>query len=114
MEQVNFAQLIGYIFLGPESLYDRENPSTLTLQQRTRRQYIGFGRIIPKPITRHDILLPFYLLGDYRVLMAAVAYTITFNFTLVMIPVEIPSLFIPLFHQNAQQIGLNFLGLLVG
>ena len=60
------------------------------------------------------MLLPFRLLADMRILFAAIAYTVAFNFTLVLMTVEIPAFFTPLFHLNSQQIGINFLGLLVG
>jgi hypothetical protein len=82
---------------------------------RRRLPWIGgFGRIISIPLTLEDFILPFRLLGDYRVIVATVSYAFIFNFTLVMMTVELPAFFTPLFHHNPQQIGLNFLGLLIG
>ena len=78
------------------------------------RQYLRIGRIIPEPLGIRDFLLPFRLLGDPRVLLTVISYSIVFNFVLVLFTVEIPILFAVLFHLSPQQIGINFLGLLVG
>lgn len=78
------------------------------------RQYLRIGRIIPAPLGIRDFVLPFALLGDPRVLLAVVSYSIVFNFVLVLLTVEIPVLFAVLFHLSPQEIGINFLGLLVG
>jgi hypothetical protein len=112
--QMNFAQLIGYLFFGPETLYNREIQTSRPRTQNRSSQLFSFHRIMPKPLSREDFLLPIYLLGDYRVLVSTIAYAITFNFTLVLMTVEIPAFFTGLFHLTPQQIGINFLGLLVG
>ncbi|KAJ5620147.1 major facilitator superfamily domain-containing protein [Penicillium lagena] len=109
MAIINFSQFLAYLVLSPETLYDRDP----TVQTRPSR-YFGFRRIIPGPLTKQEFLLPFRLLGDMRVLLPTIAYAIVFNFTLVLMTVEIPAFFTELFHLSPQQIGINFLGLLVG
>lgn len=108
--QINFTQMIGYLFLGPETLFDRDTISDTASQP----MHFGFRRIIPKPLRREDFFLPLYLLKDYRILLAAVSLAVTFNFILVMMTVEIPIFFPKLFHLKPQQVGINFLGFLVG
>jgi hypothetical protein len=109
---MNFAQFIGYLFFGPETLYNRDIQTSTPRTQNW--SLFSFHRIMPKPLSREDFLLPIYLLGDYHVLVPIIAYAITFNFTLVLMTVEIPAFFTGLFHLTPQQIGINFLGLLVG
>lgn len=47
-------------------------------------------------------------------MIPTVAYTIVFNFASVFLTVEIPQIFIPTFHLGPQEIGLQFIGLIVG
>jgi hypothetical protein len=77
-------------------------------------RFLSFRRIVPVPLTIHDFAKPFVLLADPRIILSVVPYAIVFNFTLVLLAVELPALFGVLFHLNPQQIGINFLGLLVG
>lgn len=111
MHQINFGQFLASLVLSPETLYDRDPAAQTKLRPS---QYFGFRRIIPAPLTRQDFLLPFRLLTDMRVLLPTIAYAIVFNFTLVLMTVEIPAFFTQLFHLSPQQIGINFLGLLIG
>ncbi|KAH8703385.1 major facilitator superfamily domain-containing protein [Talaromyces proteolyticus] len=113
MAIINFAQFFGCLFFGTETLYNRNHPRTEN-QPGFLRQHFKFGRINADPLTKEELLLPFRVLGDLRVLIPTVAYAIVFNFTLVLIPVEIASRFGLLFHLNAQETGINFLGLLIG
>jgi hypothetical protein len=112
--QINLAQTIGYVFFGPETLYYRETSGSMIHSPTTRATYFGFVTFTPKPLTREDFLLPLYLVAHYRVLLSSIAYAIAFNFTLILMVVEIPNFFIPLFHLTAEQVGINFLGLLIG
>ena len=49
-----------------------------------------------------------------RVAIPAVAYSMIFLFGSVLITVEIPQLFGEKFHFNVQQLGLQFLGIIIG
>lgn len=48
------------------------------------------------------------------ILIPTISYTVVFGFASVYLTVEIPQLFIPKFEFNPQQIGLQFLGMIVG
>jgi hypothetical protein len=49
-----------------------------------------------------------------NVLLPTIAYSVIFNFSSVLLTVEIPQLFTPKYGFNAQQIGLQFIGMIVG
>lgn len=49
-----------------------------------------------------------------NVMIPACAYAMVFLFASVLITVEIPQLFAAKFHFNAQQLGLQFLGIIIG
>lgn len=105
--KLNFTQAILYAVLGRETLYYRREPGSENAASESEGSPF-------EPLSLKKILKPFYLLADYHIFMATIAYAITFNFTLVLAQVEFPAVFTPLFHLNPQQIGLNFLSLLVG
>lgn len=58
--------------------------------------------------------MPFRMFVYPNVLLPTIAYSMIFGFTSVLLTVEIPQLFGPKFHFNAQQIGLQFLGMIIG
>ncbi len=110
--QVNLAQFILYIFFSPETLYIRgaQHPRQIT----TLKQYVAFGRMNPAPLTFRRFLEPLLLFKHINVVAVIISYAIAFNFVLVLLSVEIPVLFGQIFHLLPQEIGLNFLGFLIG
>ena len=109
--QMNAAQFVGYIFFGPETLY---RPITANGLSPFKQQYLSLRRIDPTPLKVRDFVDPIMMLRYWNVLIPAIAYAIVFNFTLVLMTVEIPALLGQIFHLNPQETGINFLGLLVG
>lgn len=65
-------------------------------------------------MTLHEFIRPLYLFCKIPVLLAAVAYAMVFHFAAVMSPVEIPHLLQHRFGLNAEQLGLQFLGVTIG
>jgi len=57
---------------------------------------------------------PLSLFASPSAVLPAVAYSMTFLLASVLTTVEIPQLFGPRFHFNAQQLGLQFIALIVG
>ncbi|KAF4627860.1 hypothetical protein G7Y89_g10292 [Cudoniella acicularis] len=94
----NLLQFILYFFFSPETLYFRSSS--------------------PSPPTRglkpSDFYAPLKLFTNLNILVPTIAYSIIFNFASVLVTVEIPQLFTPKWGFNAQEIGLQFLGLIVG
>jgi len=76
--------------------------------------YFHFRRLDPSPLTLHDFYHPLTLFLKPCILIPAVAYAMTFLFGSVLITVELPQLFGEKFHFNAQQLGLQFLGIVLG
>ena len=105
-------QFILYLFLGPETRYIRQGVehegSTL------RQEYYNFRRIDPTPFTALEFIEPLFLVTSASAIFPAFAYAMIFLFGSVMITVEIPQLFVPKFGLDAQEIGLQFIGIIIG
>lgn len=107
---INFCQLLVYLVIGDETIYnaDKEPKST------------GFlGKIIPRQISSHsfrvrDIVAPFSLVKYPRVVIATCAHAITFCYANISLIVEMPIATGEKFHFDAQQIGLQFIAILIG
>jgi hypothetical protein len=112
LSQINLAQFILYIFFSPETLYIRgaQHPQQIT----TLKQYVAFGRVNPAPLTFRRFFEPLLLFKHINIVVVIISYAAAFNFVLVLISVEIPVLFGQIFHLLPQELGLNFLGILVG
>lgn len=111
----NGVQFILYFFLGPETLYVRSAAKPDTTMSAWRRSYFNFGKINGTHSIRFsDFLTPIRLFAYPNVLLPTIAYTIVFGFTSVLLTVEIPQIFTPKFGFNSQQIGLQFLGMIIG
>lgn len=111
----NGVQFILYFFFSPETLYIRnrvEAPSST--KSEFQRKYLNFGKIGPNPITLQDFTTPLTLFAYPSIVIPTVAYSIVFNFASVLATVEIPQIFTPKFGFNAQQIGLQFIGIIIG
>lgn len=107
---VNFAQLVLYIAIGDETIYNPHH----------ERKVTGFwGKFIPRKISSHslkvkDIFLPFALVQYPRVAIASFALAICFAYANVAISVEMPAIFGGKFGFDAQQIGLQFIPVIIG
>lgn len=111
--QTNACQFVLYVFLGPETRYVPTSTTTTTTST-IQRQYIHIRRIDPSPFTVAEFTHPISLFSNIPVLLAAVAYAMVFVFASVLNSVEVPQLLQTKFELNAQQLGLQFLGLIIG
>ncbi|RKK71055.1 hypothetical protein BFJ69_g11328 [Fusarium oxysporum] len=109
---INGLQLVAYFFLGPETLYVR---GTNELKGSSfKRQYLNFKRIDPRPLSLNDFIHPFGLWRKISVVLPTAAHAMVFLFCNTLIAVEIPNLFGEKFGFNSQQLGLQFIGMIVG
>ncbi|KAM5362143.1 hypothetical protein ACJA88_014161 [Fusarium oxysporum] len=109
---INGLQLVAYFFLGPETRYVRD---TNELKSSSfKRQYLNFKRIDPRPLSLNDFIHPFGLWRKISVVLPTVAHAMVFLFFNTLIAVEIPNLFGEKFGFNSQQLGLQFIGMIVG
>jgi hypothetical protein len=111
--QVNLAQFILYFFLSPETNFE---PTLVSSHQRFSFQarYFGPRRFSQKPIRAVDFVLPLAVARHHVVWVTTAAYAVIFNFAFGLLTVEIPQIFGEKFHFNTQQIGLQFLGMIIG
>lgn len=79
-----------------------------------KQEYLTFKRIDPRALTIHGFIHPLSLFRKPCILIPAIAYAMTFLFGSVLITVELPQLFVKKFGFNAQQLGLQFLGIIIG
>jgi hypothetical protein len=110
----NGVQFILYFFFSPETLYVRNRPMPETTKSPFQRTYLNFGKIGPFPLTARDFWTPIRMFAYPNILLPTIAYSIIFNFSSVLLTVEIPQIFTPKYHFNAQQIGLQFIGMIIG
>ncbi|OJI96602.1 hypothetical protein ASPVEDRAFT_23606 [Aspergillus versicolor CBS 583.65] len=107
-DQTNACQFILYLFFGPETRYI--GPSSTPF----KHEYLTLARIDSTPFTASEFLRPLSLFTNIPVLLAAVAYSMVFLFASVLNSVEVPQLLQQKFALNAEQLGLQFLGLIIG
>lgn len=74
-------------------------------------QYLNFHRISTEPLFVRDFLGPILTLKRVNIIVPTIAYVAVFNFTLMLLTVEVPALVGGIFKLNAQEQGLNFRGL---
>lgn len=111
--KVNLAQFVLYFFLSPETNFDPTHDSSCqNFSFQTR--YFGPRRFSQQPLRLVDFILPLYVARHHTVWITTAAYAVVFNFAFVLLTVEIPQIFGEKFHLNTQQIGLQFLGLIIG
>ncbi|OBT38975.1 hypothetical protein VE00_10815 [Pseudogymnoascus sp. WSF 3629] len=110
----NGMQFVLYFFFSPETLYVRNRVDSTTSKSPFQRKYLKFGKIGPRPLAAADFLTPIKLFAYPSIVIPAISYAITFNFASILCTVETPQIFAPKFHFNAQQIGLQFIGPIIG
>ncbi|KAL2868717.1 putative MFS transporter [Aspergillus lucknowensis] len=110
---INGVQLILYLFLGPETRYigsTDEDPK----RPAWKREYVQFRRIDPTPIHWTEFVKPLGLCVKPCVMVPAAAYSMIFLLSNVLATVEVPQLLQGKFELNAEQLGLQFLGPIIG
>ncbi|KAJ5542232.1 Major facilitator superfamily domain general substrate transporter [Penicillium sp. DV-2018c] len=109
---INGGQFILYLFFGPETRYlggdveDKKSP--------TQIQYMSVRRIDPAPLSWYEFVHPLTMARYPSILIPACAYAMVFLFGSVLSTVELPQLLQHKFELNAEQLGLQFLGLIIG
>ncbi|AEO68579.1 uncharacterized protein THITE_2145700 [Thermothielavioides terrestris NRRL 8126] len=110
---VNGVQFILYLFFGAESLYMRGESATHEVTS-VKQSLFKFGRIDPTPLRLWDFVQPLSYAAKPSVMIPAAAYAMIFLWGSVMLTIEMPQVFPEQFGLNTQQVGLNFLGVVVG
>ncbi|KAI1615380.1 major facilitator superfamily domain-containing protein [Exophiala viscosa] len=108
----NAVQLIVYLFLGPETRYLRHG--VRHEGSAFKQEYMQLRRIDPTPLRFRDFVQPLRYFARPSVVVPAVAYAMVFLFASVMLTVEVPQLFGPAFKFNTQQMGLQYISMIIG
>lgn len=109
---MNFVQAVAYLLFGEETLYFREEHAASPTPTGLRSLFPR--KINPTPFTIRDALTPLLIARHYRILVPAIATGITFCYGNIMFVVEMPISFGEKFHFNAQQVGLQFISVIIG
>ncbi|KAA8651192.1 uncharacterized protein ATNIH1004_000070 [Aspergillus tanneri] len=107
----NAGEFLLYLVFGPETRYVGDETDTGSSFQR---QYLSIRRIDRTPLTVSEFVHPLTLVRYPSVLLSAIAYAMVFVFASVMNSVEVPQLLQQKFGLDVQQLGLQFLGLIIG
>ncbi|RDW90602.1 putative MFS transporter [Aspergillus mulundensis] len=110
---INGVQFILYVFFGAETRYITSNEEKGSSSNFFRR-YLSFRRIDPTPLRLSEFYHPLTLVVQPTVFIPAFAYAMVFLFGSVLITVEVPQLLQEKFGLNAEQVGLQFLGVIIG
>ncbi|KAJ6031001.1 hypothetical protein N7540_001733 [Penicillium herquei] len=107
---INFAQFLMYLAFGDETVYHPD------LQIKNAN---FFTRMKPRRLTKrklswYDFVAPLTLAKSPRILVTAWAHAITFCYGNIALIVEMPIAFGEKFDFNAQQIGLQFIAIIIG
>lgn len=113
---INGVQLVLYTLFGPETRFIRHNNAQHAQFgfDAFKESYLKFRRIDPTPITLVEFVSPLRFAKYPCVMIPAVAYSMVFLFASVLATVEIPQLFAEKFGFNSEQLGLQFIGLIIG
>lgn len=108
----NLVQAIGWAF-SDETIYKPSNQSQRTPLTGFSR-FFHISKLEQKNLTLKSVLLPLKHATNFRILLAAIAGSISFAYGNIVFIVEMPSIFTPLFHLNAQKLALQYIPMVIG
>lgn len=115
---INGVQLVLYFFFGPETLFIRSEddapPQMNEKRQTFKSKYLNFRRINPRRLSVADYVEPLKMVARPCAVLPALSYSVVFLFGSIIITIEIPQLFESKFELNTAQLGLQFIGVIVG
>lgn len=109
---INGVQFIAYLLLGQETLYIKDSPDNS--KHRTVLSRLLPHRIDPRPFQAQNFIEPLLLARFPRIRIPGIGYGIEFAYANITILVETPLIFGETFHFNAQQVGYQFLSVIIG
>ncbi|PYH96646.1 MFS general substrate transporter [Aspergillus ellipticus CBS 707.79] len=110
---INFGQFVAYLLLGEETSY-MPTESEADMARPGVFQKLIPRRINPRPLRAREFIEPLLCTRLSRVLIPACAHAIVFCYGNIVLVVEMPIAFGKKFHFNAQQIGLQFVAIIIG
>ena len=109
---INGVQFIAYVLFGDETLFVKDGSVPKKLSN-------GWSRFIPcrldsRPFELRNFIAPLFLGNFPRILIPGIAYGVEFAYDNIAIIVETPLIFGEKFHFNAQQVGYQFISIIIG
>lgn len=115
---INFVQLLAYLIVGDETIYIPQEERKITTCTKDTRNIIIRNliprRLDPRPLKPIEFIEPFFMGRFPRVLIAACAHAVCFCYGNIAIVVEMPTAFGQKFDFDAQQIGLQYIAIIIG
>ncbi|KAF9886615.1 hypothetical protein FE257_011255 [Aspergillus nanangensis] len=109
---INGVEFILYLFLGPETRYiNGENDPK---EPAWKREYLSLCRIDPTPFSVFEFVKPLTMVMYPCIMIPAASYAMIFLLSNVLATVEVPQLLQEKFELNPEQLGLQFLGPIIG
>lgn len=110
---INFVQFILYVLLGDETIYPMEGAPPIRSLGGFFNKFIP-RRLDPRPLTAYSFIEPMLASKHPRVIVPILAQSIVFCYANIALIVEMPIAFGEKFNLNEQQIGLQFIAIIVG
>ncbi|KAM0117631.1 hypothetical protein ACP6JC_005787 [Aspergillus fumigatus] len=112
LAMINGGQFILYLFFGPETRYigGDENPK----EPAWKREYLSLRRIDLTPFMWYEFVKPLTMVMQPCIAIPAAAYAMVFCLSNVLATVEVPTLLERRWGLNPEQLGLQFLGPIIG
>lgn len=110
---VNFVQFLLYLLLGDETIYPKEGPSRIKTMGGFFNKF-KFRRLDSCPLTTYSFIEPLVASKYPRIIVPIFAQSIVFCYANIAIIVEMPSVFGKEFGLDDQQLGLQFIAVIVG
>ncbi|KAJ7347191.1 major facilitator superfamily domain-containing protein [Mycena albidolilacea] len=116
LAMVNGVQFILYFLFGPETLCvrDTDDARKPTHTDLAKPLYFSFHRIDLRPLTISDFLRPLSYVTKRRIWVPAMSYAMVFLWASIMPTILIPQIFPEKFGFKPQQVGLQFLSVILG
>ncbi|EYE98774.1 MFS multidrug transporter [Aspergillus ruber CBS 135680] len=113
---LNFVQFVAYIVFGDETIYvsAEDGGNTPTKDNSSFLTRLMPRRINPRPLKPIEFIEPLFMARHPRVLIAACAHAVTFCYGNIAIVVEMPTAFGQKFDFGPQQIGLQYIAIIIG
>lgn len=109
--QINGGQFILYLLFGPETRYVGIGADR---QINWKTEYLYIRRIDKTPFSWYEFIKPLTMVKRPSIVVPAVAYAMVFLFASILSTVEIPNLLQEKFGLSEEQVGLQFLGVIIG
>ncbi|KAK5313030.1 hypothetical protein LTR93_011097 [Exophiala xenobiotica] len=108
---INFCQFLRYLLLGGETLYPSHSDAASSVPA-TKSPTLR--RIDRTPLSLSAFYSPLLLVTKASVIVPSCAYAVVFCYANIALLVETPVIFGEKFHLDAQQIGLQYIALIIG